>query len=128
MRYQSGSLGRRIGNLYATLARLPLRRTFRHGILAPAARDPQLRAALLAEGLNALLAGDLSEMRSGLRRYVNAAIGFARLSQATGIHEKSLMRMLGPKGNPRAEHLTRLIAALADREGWALTVRIGEPE
>lgn len=67
-------------------------------------------------------------MRSGLRRYVNATIGFARLSAATGIHEKSLMRMLGPKGNPRAEHLIRVVAALADHEGWALTVRIEEPE
>ncbi len=67
-------------------------------------------------------------MRSGLRRYVNATIGFARLSEATGIHEKSLMRMLGPKGNPRAEHLTRVVAALAEHEGWALTARISDPE
>lgn len=107
---------------------MPLLRTFRYGVRVPAGRDPKLRAALLVEGLEALLAGDLAGLRTGLRRYVNAAIGFAELSGATGIPEKSLMRMLGPKGNPRTEHLTRIVAAIAEHEGWALTVRVAEPE
>ncbi len=107
---------------------MPLRRTFRRGVRAPASRDPGVRAALLTEGLEALLAGDLPGLRAGLRRYVNATIGFAALARATGIHEKSLMRMLGPSGNPRTAHLARIIGALAEREGWALGVRIRDPD
>lgn len=105
-----------------------LRRTFRKSVRARAARDPDFRRALLREALDALLAGDLAGFRSGLRRYVNATLGFARLAERTGVPEKSLMRMLGPRGNPRAEHLVGLVRALADHEGVALSVEIAEPE
>lgn len=105
-----------------------LRRTFRKSVRARAARDPGFRQALLREALDALLAGDLAGLRRGLRRYVNATLGFARLAERTGVPEKSLMRMLGPRGNPRAEHLVGLVRALADHEGVALSVEIAEPE
>lgn len=105
-----------------------LRRTFRKSVRARAARDPDFRRALLREALDALVAGDLAGLRRGLRRYVNATLGFARLAERTGVPEKSLMRMLGPRGNPRAEHLVGLVRALADHEGVALSVEIAEPE
>lgn len=105
-----------------------LRRTFRKSVRTRAARDPDFRQALLREALDALLAGNLGEFRSGLRRYVNATLGFARLAERTGVPEKSLMRMLGPRGNPRAEHLVRLVRVLADHEGVALSVEVREPE
>ena len=79
---------------------MPVRRTFRKAVRARAIRDPAFRSSLLASGFDALLAGDLPAFRSGLRTYVNATLGFARLAERTGIPEKSLMRMLGPAGNP----------------------------
>ena len=94
---------------------------------ARAVRDARFRVALLAEGLDALLAGDLPGCRGGLRNHVNATLGFAGLAERSGLPEKSLMRMLGPRGNPRAEHLAALIAALADSEGVEATVRIRDP-
>jgi len=39
-----------------------------------------------------------------LRDYLNATVGFAELAEATHIPCKSLMRMLGPSGNPRADN------------------------
>lgn len=105
-----------------------LRRTFRKGVRSRAGRDPRFRVALLRDALDALLGADLAGFRSGLRDYVNATLGFARLTERTGIPEKSLMRMLGPRGNPRAEHLAALLRAVAEHEGVALTSRVSEPE
>ena len=40
-------------------------------------------------------------------------MGFERLGELTGIPAKSLMRMLGPKGNPQARNLLDVIGHLA---------------
>ena len=105
-----------------------IRRTFRKSIRSRAGRDPAFRASLLESGLDALLSGDLPGLRDGVRTYVNATLGFAALAGRTGIPEKSLMRMLGPNGNPRADHLTAVIGALAGYEGVVFSARISEPE
>ena len=107
---------------------MTIRRTFRKSVRARAVRDPAFRASLLADGFDALLAGDLPGFRDGLRNYVNATLGFAALAGRTGIPEKSLMRMLGPHGNPRAAHLATLIAAVADHEGVEITTHITDPD
>ena len=107
---------------------MPLRRTFRKAVRARAVRDPSFRSSLLESGLDALLSGDLPGFRDGMRTYVNATLGFAALAGRTGIPEKSLMRMLGPNGNPRAEHLTAMIGALAEDEGVVFSARITDPE
>lgn len=107
---------------------MPIRRTFRKAVRARAIRDPAFRSSLLEAGFDALLAGDLPAFRSGLRTYVNATLGFARLADRTGIPEKSLMRMLGPTGNPRAAHLSTLIAAISEHEGVEITTRIRDPQ
>lgn len=107
---------------------MPVRRTFRKAVRARAVRDPGFRSSLLESGFDALLAGDLPAFRSGLRTYVNATLGFARLADRTGIPEKSLMRMLGPNGNPRAVHLATLIGAISEHEGVEITARIKDPE
>jgi len=43
---------------------------------------------------------------------INATVGFASLSKETHIPEKSLMRMVGPRGNPTASNLFAMVAAL----------------
>ena len=105
-----------------------LRRTFRKSVRARAVRDPLFRASLLESGLDALLGGDLPAFREGIRSYVNATLGFAALADRTGIPEKSLMRMLGPNGNPRAAHLATLIATISEYEGVEITADVRDPE
>lgn len=57
-----------------------------------------------------------------LRDYVNATIGFEELAAQTGTPSKSLMRMLGPKGNPTAANLFSVLRSLQQAEGLQLTV------
>ncbi len=49
-----------------------------------------------------LLSGDLETGIAILRDYINATVGFEKLNNRTQKPAKSLMRMFGPKGNPRA--------------------------
>jgi DNA-binding phage protein len=58
-----------------------------------------------------------------LRDYINATVGFAEVAEATHIASKSLMRMLGPTGNPRADNLFEIVSFLQDREGVRFSVR-----
>jgi DNA-binding phage protein len=64
-----------------------------------------------------MLSGDFETGKSILRDYVNATIGFEGLASDTGKNSKSLMRMLSPSGNPRADNLFEMIANLQEREG-----------
>jgi hypothetical protein len=52
-----------------------------------------------------------------LRDYINATIGFDALGTATAKSPKSLMRMFGPKGNPQAQNIFKIIAHLQKQEG-----------
>jgi hypothetical protein len=60
---------------------------------------------LLVEATQTLLDGNLDEGHAALRSCINATIGFEKLGAALGRPPKSLMRMLGPSGNPTAETL-----------------------
>ncbi len=94
---------------------MALSRDFRETVAARANRDPAFKAALLQEGLQALLAGDTAAGLILLRDYINATIGFSALSKAIRIPEKSLMRMVGPRGNPRASNLFAMVGALQQK-------------
>jgi hypothetical protein len=48
-----------------------------------------------------------------------------RALEATGINAKSLMRMLGPSGNPQAANLFTVIKHLQKTEGISLELRAG---
>ena len=61
-----------------------------------------------------------------LRDYINATIGFEKLAKATGTPSKSLMRMLGPKGNPRASNLLTVLGKLQRVSGVHLAVAAGK--
>lgn len=90
---------------------------FKETIRARARRDTDFRQALLREGVECILNGDLETGKAVLRDYVNATVGFQDLEKRTHIPAKSLMRMLGPKGSPSAANLTSTLAALQKTEG-----------
>ena len=102
---------------------MTLTREFRETVHARADRDPAYRRALLSEGLECLLDGDLDTGKSVLRDYINATVGFEELGALIGKSPKSLMRMLGPSGNPRANNLLGIIAKLQELEGVRFGVR-----
>lgn len=102
-----------------------LTREFKETVKARAARDPAFREALLAEAIEEMLAGEVETGKAVLRDYINATVGFERLAHETGISAKSLMRMLGPKGNPRASNLFGMIGRLQRVSRVNLAVAVG---
>ena len=91
---------------------MPLTHDFKETIRARAQQDPDFRQALLRESVECIINGDLETGKAVLRNYVNATVGFQNLEKRTRIPAKSLMRMLGPKGNPRANNLLTMIGKL----------------
>ncbi len=57
-----------------------------------------------------------------LRDYIKATDGFEKLGRATGTPPKSLIRMFGPRGNPRARNLFGVLGHLQKRDGLTLRV------
>lgn len=107
---------------------MALTRDFRETIRARIERDPAFREALLKEGVDCLLAGDVDTGKAVLRDFVNATLGFRELGELIDKSPKSLMRMLGPDGNPQARNLFEIIGCLQEREGFRLTVHpVREP-
>ena len=102
---------------------MPLTKDFRDTVKARAERDPAFRAGLYQESVQCLLDGDLATAKILLRDFINATVGFARLGARIGVPGKSLMRMFGPNGNPRAENLVAAVAALKDECHLSLTVQ-----
>jgi hypothetical protein len=102
---------------------MPLTKDFRDTIQARAARDPAFREAMFQEAMQALLQGNVDGGRAALRDYINATLGFEKLSDALGRPQKSLMRMFGPNGNPTAENLLGVIGVLQAKTGVHLEVR-----
>ena len=102
---------------------MPLSRSFKETVKERIDEDPAFRDALLAEGIDALLSGEVDVGKIILRDYINATIGFSKLADETGIPIKSLMRMFGPAGNPSARNLFSVIRVLQQSSGASLTVR-----
>lgn len=102
---------------------MALTRTFKETVQARAQRDGAFRSALLTEGVEMLLAGDVDAGKAILRDYINATIGFGPLAAATGTQPKSLMRMFGPSGNPTAKNLMTVIGHLQREAGVSLRVQ-----
>ncbi len=96
---------------------MALTRDFKETIRARVVRDPKFRKELLREGIECMLTGDIATAKTILRDYINATVGFAELAEATHIPSKSLMRMLGPSGNPRADNLFVVVSFLQRHEG-----------
>ena len=77
-----------------------------------ASSDPTFRRQMLAEAVNELLAGDLDMGKAMLRDYINATITFQQLAKKLKKTDKSVHRMLGPRGNPRADNILEIIKIL----------------
>lgn len=95
---------------------MPLTRSFKTTIQARARRDAAFRKGLLRESVESFLAGDIETGKAVLRDYINATIGFAELAEVTHHSAKSLMRMLGPSGNPQARNLFKIVDILQRKE------------
>ena len=75
-------------------------------------REPEFTGIMLEEVVECLLKNDVITAQLMLRDITNCTIGFKVLARATGITEKSLMRMLSVKGNPQAKNLFQIIYSL----------------
>jgi len=102
---------------------MALTRDFKETIRARVKRDPGFRKALLREGIEHFLSGDVETGKIILRDFINATVGFTKLSDVTHRSAKSLMRMLGPRGNPQARNLFQIVAYLQQAEGVRFEVR-----
>jgi len=102
---------------------MALTRDFKETIRARVRRDPGFRKALLREGIENFLSGDVETGKIILRDFINATVGFTELGAATHRSAKSLMRMLGPRGNPQARNLFEIVAYLQQAEGVRFEVR-----
>ena len=91
---------------------MALTRDFKETIRARVKRDPGFRKALLREGIENFLSGDVETGKIILRDFINATVGFTKLSDVTHRSAKSLMRMLGPRGNPQARNLFEIVDGL----------------
>jgi len=102
---------------------MALTKDFKETVQKRALRDPDFRIGLLEESIDCLLSGELDTGKTLLRDYINATIGFEALAHLMDKSPKSLMRMFSPAGNPRADNLLNVIAALQEQEGVQLQVR-----
>jgi DNA-binding phage protein len=103
---------------------MALTKSFKDLVQSRAARDPAFAEALLREGIETLLAGDVDTGKTVLRDYINATVGFERLAEATSTPPKSLMRMFGPQGNPQARNLFGVISYLQAEAQLKLRVAV----
>ncbi|MCJ2072109.1 transcriptional regulator [Methylobacterium sp. J-030] len=99
-----------------------LTRSVKETVKARAARDPAFRDALRIEAVGQFLAGDIDTGEAVLRDDINATIGFEGLAEATGTSSKSLMRRLGPLGNPTAGNLFNILRTVQRAAGIYLAV------
>jgi len=91
---------------------MPLTKDFKATVMIRAHRDKDFCKAMLTEAINELFTGDIDLGKSILRDYINATISFEILSTIVDKNPKSLMRMLGPKGNPTSKSLFEIFHAI----------------
>ena len=101
-----------------------LSRSFRETVAERAHRDPEFRAALYQEAMDAFIEGDMDGFRALLRDFINATIGFEKLSAETHLPTKSLMRMVGRNGNPSINNLASILSAARKSAGIKAHVEV----
>ena len=96
--------------------------SFKELVQAHVKNDKKFAEALLREGIDAMLSGDVETGKTILRDYIKATVGFEKLGEATGTQPKGLIRMFGPRGNPQAKNLFSVLGYLQKRAGLKLHV------
>jgi hypothetical protein len=104
---------------------MALTKSFRELVQRRVAEDPAFGTALLREGIDTMLTGDVDTGKAILRDYIKATVGFEKLAEATATPSKSLVRMFGPRGNPQARNLFGIIGYLQRQAGVHLHVAEG---
>ncbi len=105
---------------------IPLTRPWNDLVREMFQSDSEFRKAVLAEAVSSMLASEVEVGKSMVRKYVNATVGFIALGEALGKSSKTLMQMLGPKGNPNIRNFFEIVAYLQKVEGFELTVVNGD--
>ena len=101
---------------------MPLTKDFKETVMARVKSDPAFRSELIIEATNAFLTGDTETGKALLRNYLNATESMSDIAQGLQLNEKSLRRMLGPKGNPTLKNFLRLLKLCSAAEHLVLQV------
>ena len=101
---------------------MPLTRDFRETVLERAKSDLAFRGELIIEATNAFLMDDMETGKALLLDYLNATKSIAETARELEINEKSLRRMLGPKGNPTLKNFLSLLKVCSSTECLTLQV------
>jgi DNA-binding phage protein len=101
---------------------MALTRDFREIVMARVRKDPEFRSELIVEATNALLEGDVETGKGLLRDYLNATESLPAIASELNMHEKSIRRMLGPKGNPTLKNFIGILKACTRMEDLKLEI------
>lgn len=103
---------------------MALTRDFKRSVLERAQKDPAFRDGLLEEAVNEFLAGNLEVGKELLRDYINATIAFPTLAHKLHKSDKSLQRMLGPRGNPTMSNFCAILKAVQKKGRFKLRAQV----
>jgi len=101
---------------------MALTREFKDTVMLRAKQDPTFRQELIVEATNAFLDGDVNTGKNLLRNYLNATEALPSIAKELAQDEKSIRRMIGPKGNPTLRNFVNLLGACKKREHLTLHV------
>ncbi|PLX40177.1 MAG: transcriptional regulator [Deltaproteobacteria bacterium] len=99
-----------------------LAKDFQDTVRARAKEEKVFREALIVEAANALFQGDVLTGKSLIKDYLNATDAFSSVAAELGKDEKSIRRMLGPRGNPTLTNYMNIIKTCLGFEQMKLTV------
>lgn len=87
-----------------------------------AKQDPEYLKELIIEVTNAFSDGDIDTGKTLLRDYLNATESLPTNAQELFQYEKSIRRMIGPRGNLTLNNFINLLGACKRRENLDLKV------
>jgi hypothetical protein len=109
-------------NIERRAFKMPLTRKFKETVMLRAKQDPDFRQELIVEATNAFLDGDIDTGKRLIRDYLNATEAFPSIAEELKQNEKSIRRMIGPRGNPTLRNFANLLNACKRRESLELRV------